>query len=535
MFVLHPQDIQQEIVGNPQRLIRFLALCAVHEGDALIGACLHPGHHGGYRRMCLPKRYEIARNNQRSERSFVGHRDEVEFAPGVIRAFRATGLALRDHELVLYLLILPFDVRCHLRWERVSAHRILASNHQRSLRNVIKIHEVFDLLRVLSQIAQGHGAFVESAQQLLGSLAASVPATQQDFEEVLHTDSTEHQNKFIYGLGKLCVSVEGYVEGLFQERKFLKESSIAALKILPFLLETEGDGLGRSSLLLHDVVPSLKAAEKEPREECADCKKCSPGKRPVIRVQAKRLGVLDAFNPLQTVKVPMAPEPADTYAYNLDEVKRMLAVLPEPAWTVVLCAALTGLRKGEIRGLVWDAFDGTELSVKYSVWNSIVTEPKTGRSKASIPVVKQLADALEAHRLRMGRLAVGPIFQATNRKPLNLDNLARRVIILALNVCAICGKLEDEHKPEAHVYERNKTLPAWQGWHAFRRGLATNLHQLGVADKTIQAILRHSNVGLTMNVYVKSVSESQINAMDALGEKLGTYNELATPRKGPVN
>jgi hypothetical protein len=50
-----------------------------------------------------------------------------------------------------------------------------------------------------------------------------------------------------------------------------------------------------------------------------------------------------------------------------------------------------------------------------------------------------------------------------------------------------------------------------------------------VDDKTIQAILRHSNVGLTMNVYVKSVSESQVSAMDALGEKLGTCNELATP------
>jgi integrase len=42
---------------------------------------------------------------------------------------------------------------------------------------------------------------------------------------------------------------------------------------------------------------------------------------------------------------------ADTYAYSLDEVKRMLAVLKEPDWTVVLTAALTGLRKGEIRGL----------------------------------------------------------------------------------------------------------------------------------------------------------------------------------------
>jgi hypothetical protein len=48
-----------------------------------------------------------------------------------------------------------------------------------------------------------------------------------------------------------------------------------------------------------------------------------------------------------------------------------------------------------------------------------------------------------------------------------------------------------------------------------------------VDDKTIQAILRHSNVGLTINVYVKSVNESQVNAMDALSEKLGICTVLA--------
>jgi len=53
----------------------------------------------------------------------------------------------------------------------------------------------------------------------------------------------------------------------------------------------------------------------------------------------------------------------------------------------------------------------------------------------------------------------------------------------------------------------------------FLRGIATNLHQLGVADKDIQAILRHSNIGITMNIYVKSVAESQVDAMDLLGEE----------------
>ena len=111
---------------------------------------------------------------------------------------------------------------------------------------------------------------------------------------------------------------------------------------------------------------------------------------------------------------------------------------------------------------------------------------------------------------------------------MNLDNLARRVILPALSRCAVCRKLKEEHKPEGHEFRRDDSLPRWHGWHAFRRGLATNLHGLGVDDKSIQAILRHSNVGLTMNVYVKSVSEWQVNAMDTLSEKLGTCNDFAT-------
>ena len=64
-----------------------------------------------------------------------------------------------------------------------------------------------------------------------------------------------------------------------------------------------------------------------------------------------------------------------------------------------------------------------------------------------------------------------------------------------------------------------------------------NLHQLGVDDKTIQAILRHSNVSLTINVYVKSVKESRVNAMDVLSARLEkeTCNDLATNDRQLLN
>jgi integrase len=57
---------------------------------------------------------------------------------------------------------------------------------------------------------------------------------------------------------------------------------------------------------------------------------------------------------------------------------------------------------------------------------------------------------------------------------------------------------------------------SWHGWHAFRRGLATNLHGLGVPDKVIQQILRHANITTTMNIYVKTVSVDAANAIRIL-------------------
>jgi integrase len=95
----------------------------------------------------------------------------------------------------------------------------------------------------------------------------------------------------------------------------------------------------------------------------------------------------------------------DTYACSLSEIKAMLAMLGEPCRTIVLTAALAGLRKSELRGLTWENFDGNEMSVTRSVWNSTVSEPKTRRCRSPIPIVKLLAVALEAHKLRAGILA----------------------------------------------------------------------------------------------------------------------------------
>src|SRR5207244_6819113 len=90
-------------------------------------------------------------------------------------------------------------------------------------------------------------------------------------------------------------------------------------------------------------------------------------------------------------------------------------------------------------------------------------------------IVPYLATLLKAHRERLGNPISGPMFLATNGKSVSPNNVLKRQIKPALREAGI----------------------EWHGWHAFRRGLATNLYRLGVPEKTIQAILRHSNLSTT--------------------------------------
>jgi integrase len=78
-----------------------------------------------------------------------------------------------------------------------------------------------------------------------------------------------------------------------------------------------------------------------------------------------------------------------------------------------------------------------------------------------------------------------------------------------------------------HCYERDARIPVWHGWHAARRGLASNLYRLGVPPKVIQAILRHSDVSTTMTYYVKSQDDDVRAAMAKLEVVVGTTRNNA--------
>jgi integrase len=221
-----------------------------------------------------------------------------------------------------------------------------------------------------------------------------------------------------------------------------------------------------------------------------------------IFTHAIRLGVVER-NPVSKAEVPPARKSVSRGHYDLDAVRRMLAILPEPEKTMVAVAAFGGLRQSEIQGLRWQDYTGKELYIRQNCIFGKRGEPKTEDSAAPVPVIAPLRQALDAHRLRQGDPGEGLVFQRPGGGWVCLQKVALRM---------------------------RRVLEAagldWRGWHAFRRGLASNLYALGVPAKHVQAILRHSDVNTTLKYYVRTSSDDAIAAMDRLEQAFDTASTL---------
>src|SRR6516225_7121182 len=201
-------------------------------------------------------------------------------------------------------------------------------------------------------------------------------------------------------------------------------------------------------------------------------------------------------NPIHGVLLPKnGRETEATYAYSLEEIEQLLTILPDPAKTIVAVAAFAGLRLSELRGLLWEDYDGRDLKVSRSVWRSHVSPPKTRKSRAPVPVIEPLRLMIDALKPEH---AVGPVFPNSHGGPVWLDSLAYRVIRPALESNGL----------------------KWRGWHSLRRGLATNLKRLGVATEKIQRILRHSNISVTQNSYILMDTSDAREAMKGLEQRV---------------
>ena len=229
-----------------------------------------------------------------------------------------------------------------------------------------------------------------------------------------------------------------------------------------------------------------------------------------IFTYAKNEGAFDGANPVDGVLIPRhAKEPGETHAYDLGQVLQILDRLPLPEKSLVATAALAGLRQGELRGLEWTDYTGTEVVIKRSIWMSVVNLPKTRASRDSVPVIPALAETLDEYRKYMGNPEVGLVFHSGDGLPICVDRVGRQVVRRELEAIR---------------------LP-WYGWHAFRRGLASNLYEIGAQDKVVQRILRHSKPHVTRERYIKVFDRTVLDAVEKIQARIEELRQTKEDRR----
>ena len=214
-----------------------------------------------------------------------------------------------------------------------------------------------------------------------------------------------------------------------------------------------------------------------------------------VFAHAKQQGAFDGLNPIQDAGIPRAARPSEpTHAVTPDEVAAMLDALTGTARVAVALTFFCALRPGETRGARWGDYDGRRLHIRRSVWRTRETEPKTQGSAAAVPVCGTLAAILAESR----NGSSGYILDSPSGKPVDLHNLANRVVIPALRKAGMC----------------------WYGWRALRTGAATLAASVESA-MAAKGLLRHANLSTTTRNYIRDVPEETLRAMEKVDALFG--------------
>jgi integrase len=204
----------------------------------------------------------------------------------------------------------------------------------------------------------------------------------------------------------------------------------------------------------------------------------------------------------------------DPVILEVTEVRSLLAELwkqPEPSFTLVFTAVVTGLRRGELFGLKWSDIDFVrkQINIVRSLVNGIVGEPKTSYSRRPIPLTDELAAVLLRWR------AITPYVGGDDWVFASPNTMGRQ-----------------PYWPDSMMYKRIRpagraaSIEKEFGWHSFRRTTASLLVSGGTSIRTTQEILRHASPTITLGTYAQSVSSERMAAQQTIASLFDGWTQM---------
>lgn len=193
---------------------------------------------------------------------------------------------------------------------------------------------------------------------------------------------------------------------------------------------------------------------------------------------------LESLPPIKWMK----PPPPEFDFLTFDEADRLIAGAAEDWRVMILVACRTGLRLGELLALRWVDVDvdAGRIIVRRAVSRGIVGTPKNGRTR-EVGLSKQTAVALR------GRVRRGPlVFSAPD------------------------GSMLTKGATKWPLWGAAKAAGIRRiGWHVLRHTFASHLVMRGAPIKTVQELMGHCNIEMTMR-YAHPSPDARREAVELL-------------------
>ena len=188
---------------------------------------------------------------------------------------------------------------------------------------------------------------------------------------------------------------------------------------------------------------------------------------------------------------------------EIAELHRLFEALALRERAMIVCDALTGLRRSELMGLKWQDLDfiGRRINIVRSAVDQAIGKCKTEASRKPVVMDEHIARALLAWRQESTYTApsdwVWASTQMVGKQPLWLSTIMRYYIQPAAERVGISRRI---------------------GWHTFRHTFSTLIKSLGVDAKVVQELLRHASFRTTMDGYTQALEQPKRQAQEQLAD-----------------
>src|SRR5438132_1403974 len=212
-----------------------------------------------------------------------------------------------------------------------------------------------------------------------------------------------------------------------------------------------------------------------------------------------------------------------------EQAYAVLLNLQEPERTLTLLASGTGLRISECLGLQWQdvSFADAMIHVRRTWTCGQVGLPKTKASKGPVPLHSLLAEYMRCWKQKTPYSQPGDWVFASNRLKGKQPRVGNMLVSDYLRPAAAKAGILSSHRDEQGRLVEDD--PRRFGFHNLRHSLASFLVRTRTDPKTVQTLLRHSDVKLTLQFYSHAVSQDR---MAAAGEMLTAILSHAVDQSG---